>query len=103
MKTVKYPESIFCEQCEEHVEMTGCKVLDQKAKGKPQVEFDYLCVSCGHRASARRDWEFLQFSEREFCRKNGLGDYGAGQKKHDVYFKKSAFSSSNRFPAGKSA
>jgi|GEM_PF-2030580 len=100
MKPVKYPESIFCEQCEEHVKMTDCRVLDRKSKGKHQVEFDYVCISCGHRASARRDWEYLQFSEREFCQSNGLGDFGANVKKQGVYFHKSMLKSKEKQTAG---
>jgi hypothetical protein len=69
MKPVRYPESIFCGECHEHVQMVDCRFLSEK---KSTVEFDYVCVSCGHRASAVRDWEYLQFSEREFCKKNGL-------------------------------
>jgi hypothetical protein len=72
MKAVKYPESIFCDACKEHVKMTNCRVLRTKSKGKTQVEFDYVCVSCGHRDSASRDSEYLQFSEREFCQAKGL-------------------------------
>ena len=84
MKPIKYPESIFCSQCSENVQMTDCRILDRKVKGKTLVEFDYVCISCGHRASASRDWEYLQFSEREFCRINGPGDFGAGAKGQGV-------------------
>ena len=95
MKPVKYPESIFCAECREHVKMTDCRVLNQKAKGNIQVEFDYVCITCGHRASASRDWEFLQFSEREFCQKNGIADFGAGATKQGVVF--------DKLPVGKAA
>jgi hypothetical protein len=72
MKQFKYPESIFCAECQGHVEMRNCRMLDRKSKGKVQVEFDYVCVTCGHRASASRDFEFLPFSERDFCQSKGL-------------------------------
>jgi len=101
MKPVKYPESIVCDQCEEHVEMTDCRIMDRKTKGRVHVEFDYVCISCGHRASAHRDWEYLQYSEREFCQKNGLADFGAGNKKQGVIFEKPLSPQPQDFPAGK--
>jgi hypothetical protein len=55
-------------------------MLDRKVKGRPQVEFDYVCVGCGVRNSASRDWEYLQYSEREFCQSKGLVLAGTGQK-----------------------
>jgi hypothetical protein len=72
MKQVKYPESIFCAQCQSPVEMRNCRMLARKSKGQAQVEIDYVCVTCGHRASATRDWDYLQFSERDFCQSKGL-------------------------------
>jgi hypothetical protein len=86
MKHVKYPESIFCQQCEENVEMVDCRVASVKAKGKTRVEFDYVCVDCGHRASVIREWELLQFSEREFCRKNGLAELESQVKGKGVIY-----------------
>lgn len=80
MKQIKYPESIFCAQCQSHVEMRNCRMLTRKSKGKTQVEFDYLCVTCGHRASASRDWDYLQYSERDFCQSKGLVLAGSGLK-----------------------
>jgi hypothetical protein len=80
MKQIKYPESIFCEKCESHVEMRNCKMLTRKSKGRTQVEFGYVCVTCGHRATAVRDWEYLQYSERDFCQSKGLALTGTGLK-----------------------
>jgi hypothetical protein len=88
MRQIKYPESIFCAECRDHVKMTDCRVLERKVKGKMQVEFDYVCISCGHRSSANRDWEYLQYSEREFCQMNGVGDFGAGAKGQGVLVKR---------------
>ncbi|MGH7738672.1 MAG: hypothetical protein ACREL1_00860 [bacterium] len=67
MKAVKYPESINCPDCHSPVKMVNCRFLSQKVKGKLHVEFDVVCVACGLRSSANRDWEYLQYSEREFC------------------------------------
>ena len=88
MKAVKYPESIFCAACEENVKMTDCRVANGKPKSKVQIEFDYVCVTCGHRASATRDWEFLQYSEREFCQKQGVPDFAAKPKGLGVVYDK---------------
>lgn len=90
MKLIKYPEFIHCSECRDHVKMTDCRVLDRKVKGKLQVEFDYVCITCGHRSSASRDWEYLQFSEREFCQQNGVGDFGAGARGQGVLVKRPA-------------
>lgn len=89
MKHVKYPESIFCQQCEENVEMVDCRVAASKSKSKVLVEIDYVCVDCGHRDSVVRDWELLQFSEREFCRKNGLASLESQVKGQGVIYDKS--------------
>jgi hypothetical protein len=86
MKPVKYPESIFCKVCNGHVKMLDCRTLDRKSKGHTQIEFDYVCVDCGARASATRDGEFLQFSEREFCQKQGLPEFKARTKGVGVIF-----------------
>jgi len=94
MKHVKYPESIFCHQCQDHVEMVDCKVLEKKVKGRLHIEFDYVCVSCGTRAAATRDWEYLQYSEREFCQKNGLADFGAEVKGKGVVYERTTSSKS---------
>ncbi len=67
MKAVKYPESINCEDCHSPVKMVDCRFLGKKVKGKTHVEFDLVCVACGKRFSTSRDWEYLQYSEREFC------------------------------------
>jgi hypothetical protein len=75
MKAVKYPETIFCSECHGHVKMLHCRVLERKSKGKVHVEFDFVCVDCGARASASRDAEYLQYSEREFCQSKGLPDF----------------------------
>ncbi len=101
MKPVKYPESIFCGECREHVKMTDCRVLSQKNKGKVQVEFDYVCITCGHRASAARDWEYLQYSEREFCMKSGVSTFGAGATKQGVIFEKMPAPRKVKTPTGK--
>jgi len=90
MKLIKYPESILCDECRDHVKMTDCRVLEKKLKGKLQIESDYVCISCCHRSSASRDWEYLQFSEREYCQQNGVGDFGAGAKGQGVLVKRPA-------------
>ena len=101
MKAVKYPESIFCAECHEHVKMTNCRISSLKVRGRGQVEFDYACVSCGHRDSAVRDMEFLQFSEREFCQKSGLVGFEAGGKKQGVVHERKSPKKSGKVPAGK--
>jgi hypothetical protein len=68
MKLVKYPESIICEDCHSPVKMVDCRLLDKAVKGKTHVEFDTVCVACGRRFSVSRDLEYLQYSEREFCK-----------------------------------
>ncbi len=80
MKHIKYPESIFCSECQSHVEMLRCRMMVRKNRGRTQVEFDYVCVDCGNRASAIRDWEYLQYSERDFCQSKGLVLAGTGLK-----------------------
>ena len=90
MKLIKYPESILCSECRDHVKMTDCRVLERKVKGKLHIEFDYVCITCGHRSSASRDWEYLQFSEREYCQQNGVGDFGKGVKGQGVLVKRPA-------------
>jgi len=84
MKPVKYPESIFCDVCSEHVQMVDCRISEPVAKKPIHIDFDYVCVSCGHRASASRNWEFLQFSEREFCQKSGVGSFGSKDRGKSV-------------------
>ncbi|HUO56884.1 MAG TPA: hypothetical protein VMV05_01790 [bacterium] len=86
MESSKYSESIFCEQCESHVKMTSCRSVPVKPKARPQVEFDYVCVDCGYRSSAVRDLEYLQYSEREFCQKNGLPEFKKKSKPVGVVF-----------------
>ena len=80
MKQIKYPESIFCSECQNHVEMLSCRLLERKVKGRVQVEIGYVCVTCGHRDSANRDFEYLQYSERDFCQSKGLILVGTGLK-----------------------
>ena len=98
---IKYPETIFCDVCRDPVKMTGCRISSHKVKGRVQVEFDYVCVACGHRASAARDWEFLQFSEREYCRLNGLGDFTTGAKKKATVPESKVALKSVKRPTGK--
>ena len=86
MESTKYSESIFCEQCENNVKMTSCRSVATKSKGRTQVEFDYVCVDCGYRASAIRDMEYLQYSEREFCQKSGLAEFKKKSKPVGVVF-----------------
>lgn len=73
MKSMKYPESIHCEDCHSPVKMVDCRLLSKKVKGKTHVEFDLVCVACGKRFSASRDLEYLQYSEREFCWSKKIG------------------------------
>ena len=80
MRPFKYPESIVCAECNSHVKMVNCRLLEKKIKGKVHVEFDCVCISCGVRASTSRDFEYLQFSEREFCKSKGLEPAGSGLK-----------------------
>lgn len=101
MKAVRYPETIFCGNCRDHVKMTDCRRMEQKNKGRMQIEFDYVCVTCGHRGSEARDWEFLQFSEREFCVKNGLSTFGAGASKQGVIYERVQNSKKIKVAAGK--
>ena len=100
MKQVKYPETIFCSTCSEHVKMTSCRLSGTKNQGRLQVEFDYVCVSCGHRDSAIRDLEFLQFSEREFCQKSGIVAFEGGKKHNPIHVKASS-KKAIKVPAGK--
>ncbi len=86
MKSVRYPETIFCEECNGHTRMVDCRVLSRKSKGKTQVEFDCVCVDCGHRESVARDAEYLHFSEREFCAAKGLPDFKNRAKGAGVVF-----------------
>jgi DNA-directed RNA polymerase subunit RPC12/RpoP len=79
MKNVKYSETIFCVDCKGRVKMLNARLLELKGKAKAtkfkdhgQVEFSYLCVDCGKRATEVRDSEYLHFSEREFCQKKGV-------------------------------
>ena len=101
MKPIKYPETIFCADCQEHVKMTNCRLLPQTAKSKIQVEFDYACVTCGQRNSAVRDLEFLQFSEREFCQKNGIVEFKPGSKKMGGIYEKRPLGKTGKMPVGK--
>lgn len=86
MKQFKYAQSIHCPSCEGNVKMVNGRILRAKAKNPVQVEIDFVCVSCGQRASAVREEQFLPFSEREFCQEKGLLDFAGQAKGKGVYY-----------------
>ena len=72
MKNSMLAENIKCSNCEGSVKLTNASNAGKAPAGVLQVEFHYVCVVCGHRASAQLDGRYLSYSERKFCQDKKL-------------------------------